>query len=323
MNAAIEKALYQLTHNGNLAEVGADILSQIAEEYPYFAPAQLLLAAKLKEESSYRAQNQLQKAALYFSNPSWLHYQLLTGEPKEIVFRELTQQPQIIDEPKQEQAPIQNEPITGTGLVIEEEPIPVDAPPALSLGTQALAQQPLSAIASMPSYTGAFQNIESKTEENAIAPEKDDHNEKLSSILSGQVADFKKPVDDNARLDFETEQYYTIDYFASQGIKADLTQQPQDKLTRQLLKFTDWLKMIKKDNPNPKDLGTDPELENAIKSIAQTSNEAKEIITETMAEVFVKQGRFDKAVQLYIKLSFLYPEKSSYFASKIQQLKGM
>jgi hypothetical protein len=42
-----------------------------------------------------------------------------------------------------------------------------------------------------------------------------------------------------------------------------------------------------------------------------------------MADVFIKQGKVDKAIQLYIKLSFLDPHKSAYFATKIQQLKGI
>jgi hypothetical protein len=42
-----------------------------------------------------------------------------------------------------------------------------------------------------------------------------------------------------------------------------------------------------------------------------------------MAEVLEKQGQPEKAIQIYIKLSFLYPEKSAYFAAKIQQLKGI
>jgi hypothetical protein len=46
-------------------------------------------------------------------------------------------------------------------------------------------------------------------------------------------------------------------------------------------------------------------------------------VTETMAEVLEKQGQLDKAIQLYIKLSFINPEKSAYFAAKIQQLKGI
>jgi hypothetical protein len=64
-------------------------------------------------------------------------------------------------------------------------------------------------------------------------------------------------------------------------------------------------------------------LEKAIQNIAKTSIEAKEIVTETMADVFIKQGKVSKAIQLYIKLSFLDPAKSTYFANKIQQLKGI
>ena len=116
---------------------------------------------------------------------------------------------------------------------------------------------------------------------------------------------------------------YTIDYFASQGIKIDLSKIPQDKLTTHLRRFTDWLKYMKHDNPNPIDLGTNQDLEEAVEMIAKTSNEQKEIVTETMADVLQKQGQLDKAIQLYIKLSFLNPEKSAYFASKIQHLKGI
>ncbi len=146
----------------------------------------------------------------------------------------------------------------------------------------------------------------------------------ISSIISNQVEDFKKPIEENAKLEFENEHHHhTIDYFASQGIKIDLTKVKQDKLTLQMRRFTDWLKQIKKQDPNPQDLGTDPELEKAIMNIAKTSLEAREIVTETMADVFIKQGKVNKAIQLYIKLSFLDPQKSTYFATKIQQLKGI
>jgi hypothetical protein len=71
------------------------------------------------------------------------------------------------------------------------------------------------------------------------------------------------------------------------------------------------------------DLGTATDLENVVKLSAENSNEPREVVTETMAEVLEKQGQVEKAIQLYIKLSFLNPEKSAYFAAKIQQLKGI
>ena len=139
------------------------------------------------------------------------------------------------------------------------------------------------------------------------------------------MAEFKKPIDQEAQLEIETqeEKLHTIDYFASQGIQIDLSKIPQDKLTTKLRKFTDWLKDMKNHHPNPTDLGTSPELERKVAETALVSNESKEILTETMAEVLVKQGQIDKAIQLFIKLSFSNPEKSAYFAAKIQQLKGI
>jgi hypothetical protein len=147
--------------------------------------------------------------------------------------------------------------------------------------------------------------------------------EKITSILKEQLEAFKKPVTEETTLEITSEPYHTVDYFASQGIRPEIDHAAQDTLSKQLRRFTDWLKHMKNVPPSNEDLGTDPELENAIQGIAQTSNEAKEIVTETMAEVLVKQGKIDKAIQLYIKLSFLNPDKSAYFASKIQILKGI
>jgi len=40
-----------------------------------------------------------------------------------------------------------------------------------------------------------------------------------------------------------------------------------------------------------------------------------------MAEVLAKQGMREKATEMYRKLSLLEPEKSAYFATRIEQLK--
>ena len=148
---------------------------------------------------------------------------------------------------------------------------------------------------------------------------------KIAGILSEQLADFKKPVEADAKLDIEAneERLHTIDYFASQGIKIDLSKIPQDKLTTHLRKFTDWLKQMKNADTHSADLGTSTEMENAVTEIARISNVNREVLTEAMAEVLVKQGQVEKAIQLFIKLSFINPEKTSYFAARIEQLKGI
>ncbi len=44
------------------------------------------------------------------------------------------------------------------------------------------------------------------------------------------------------------------------------------------------------------------------------------IVSETLAEVLVKQGKTERAKGIYKKLSLMFPEKSAYFAKKINSI---
>ncbi|MCT4625030.1 MAG: hypothetical protein N4A46_15510 [Schleiferiaceae bacterium] len=47
----------------------------------------------------------------------------------------------------------------------------------------------------------------------------------------------------------------------------------------------------------------------------------KQFITETLAEIYVKQGHYNKALEAYEILGLKYPEKSSLFADRIREIK--
>lgn len=116
--------------------------------------------------------------------------------------------------------------------------------------------------------------------------------------------------------------YYTIDYFAYQGIKAPTEVQPGDKLGKQLKSFTEWLKTMKRlPQATAEDEADETEQQN-IQRFAAGSLEGKQVVTETMAEVLVKQDRKEEAIGIYQKLSLLDPSKSAYFAAKIENLKS-
>lgn len=300
MNVALDKILFQLTGKAHLTDVSLIELQKITEAHPYFSVGHLLLCKKLQTQDEHAPESQLQRTAVYFNNPLWLNY-LLAGEEIAVKLPVNT---------KAETRPLLQR------VIQEEQEVQINQMQSQS-STQ--ISEPEIIIANPEEEVYAANTTEEAMQQ---AEDEEKQKEVIASVLEDQLAEFKKPVTADTELKIETEPYHTVDYFASQGIKVDLTQ-PQDKLGSQLRKFTDWLKQMKNVKAETSDLGTDPEVENMIQGIAKTSNETKEIVTETMAQVLIKQGKTDKAIQLFIKLSFLNPDKSAYFAAKIEQLKGI
>jgi hypothetical protein len=122
-------------------------------------------------------------------------------------------------------------------------------------------------------------------------------------------------------MELPFEPLYAVDYFASQGIRLREEDQ-QDQLGKKLKSFTEWLKSMKKIHPEKSRDLFDAKTEATIKSEADQSNDKAEVLTETMAEVLIKQGLTQKAIEVYEKLSLLDPVKSATFAAKISELKA-
>ena len=449
MNTALSDTIFYVTGKQGIENATQFELETMIAEYPYFAPAQLVYATKLKSENSFKLQTQTQKAGLFFNNFKWLQYQLMeVGANNFKTFSSkdyATVAEQVLVSSTVEE-PVLAAIDSATKTVEIAEPIPTiikaeDIITAEATSTSINEFMPNMSIPSMEDVKDIMNGIDDRreviVEELAVAPtekvtpiveeEATSHanieasvneieenkivttikeveersittaetslqglvdnqseiaNENLADTItidarpdiheeiaalkanwhshngeviaepkieikeakaepiveevqnfpgvSADLASFKnewaKPTEILAAqpLPFETEPYYTIDYFASQGIKFDYSKEPHDKLTTKMLRFTDWLKKMKTVKPEQEvTMSDDPELDNAIQNIASISNQSKEIVTETMAAIFAKQGKTEKAIQLYIKLSFLIPDKSAYFAIQIKELKGI
>lgn len=64
------------------------------------------------------------------------------------------------------------------------------------------------------------------------------------------------------------------------------------------------------------------EKETSVNPISE-EDEEKEIMTETLAKIYISQKNYEKAINIYSKLSLKYPKKSIYFADQISKIEKL
>lgn len=322
MNKESKHVLPLLAGKSNLDEVSVEELQQLADAYPYFSAAQLLLLQKKKAANEAGLQEQLLKTALYFPNEQWLRY-FLSDDKGETIKTVAGTIPLVVEtnddllSDRVSNTEAEEEKIIHSERIKESE-----AEEDANLVTLP-AEQLLEDISDKESIQSEPEEIpldEDELKQQSEPLPIDEANQKIASLLFEQAEEFNKPVEEKTEVPISTEPFHSVDYFASQGIKLDA--KPNDTVfDKKVHKFTDWLRQMKRINPHPVDLGTETEEETVVAGIADSSNYTKAIVTESMADVLLKQGKREKAVEIYQKLSLLNPDKSTYFAALIQKIK--
>lgn len=110
--------------------------------------------------------------------------------------------------------------------------------------------------------------------------------------------------------------HHTVDYFEAVGVKLAATTD-KDKLQTQVKSFTQWLKAMKQINYQTGAVSED----SLVTQKATDSLKENLVKTETMAEVLIKQGKIEAAAAIFTELQLLYPDKSAYFAARLEKLK--
>jgi hypothetical protein len=301
MSERIQVLAQQILGKSSIDECGLQEVKDLAERFPYFAPAQFLLLEKLKRENAPDYPAQLRKAVLYYHNPLEFEYFISSNRFEAGSGLEEIEQPYVRQEHKEEKT---FEPAVLPEKEISNE-IPVETEPVKEFMDEPVVPE-----------TDVEDPI---SEESQAMDEK--MAESIERVLQHEEEQMKAPVaDTNNELVFEP--YHTVDYFASQGIKLSQEEAvPKDRFSKQLKSFTEWLKTMKRLPESEISKNTDASSESKIQHLAEDSVHDANVVTEAMAEVWIKQGNKEKAIETYNKLGLLNPSKKAYFAGLIENLK--
>ncbi len=293
-------------------------LRSVTADFPYFQTAQVLLTKALYNEKHYEFEKQLKHVSLMSPDRAvlfrFIHsintpapdIELSSKEEIELVLAEQPKEETIIPEP---------------AIII---------PPAIETFQEPLDTEQTTETLPVEEF---IQDVQPIVIEQTITPIEEEKPE--TNITSSQTHSFAEWLLLQQQQKIEPDTINTVDEQQIQAVEnqeADNTTAPepqespsmQDEIAQQVLRsnvneFESILDRFIRENPRIS--RAKAEFYNPVNMAKQSVEENDEIVTETLANVYYKQGHFKKAIRTYEKLCLIYPHKMSYFASLIQKIK--
>ena len=302
MSERIHVLAQQLFGKSSVDDCDLQEIKDLVNRYPYFAPAQFLLLEKLKRQNAPEYTSQLQKAVLYYHNP--LEFEYFISSDRFETSADFIESSQLSNINTQEEEDI-SLPIDNTDDTISIDSVETAFTQTGPENLHTEIHQPL-------------EEMEVVTENQLDVSNEQQMSESIERVLENEDIQAQQPIQNN---DLVFEPYHTVDYFASQGIKLSQEEIPKDKFGKQLKSFTEWLKTLKRLPATEVAKEIDTSAESKVQHLAEDSVHRSDVLTEAMAEVWIKQGNKEKAIETYNKLGLLNPSKKAYFAGLIENLK--
>jgi hypothetical protein len=284
-------------------------ISELITIFPYFQSAYMLLLKGLQNTSDVKFENQLRNSAMHIADREVLYYFLkkeiipsestsTTVSPEDEAGINSTDNQQVVIESARNSEELINEIEKSSGENKSDE---------------------------------ESQNPSAQSGHSIIISEESGNDETTATILildeeSGDVEEriiymdpgFSIPEQPELlELDSE-EQVIAVTFEESRDKKAEdrLPEVPAKQLQSDLIdRF-----ILSNPRIEPRKEKPDALLEDISKPFIE---EKGEFVTETLAKIYVNQGYYSRAIDIYEKLSLKFPEKSSYFASQIEKVKDL
>ncbi|MGC8866231.1 MAG: hypothetical protein ACP5O2_10990 [Bacteroidales bacterium] len=303
-------------------------LATLIGQYPYCHSAQLLMVAALKAEGDIRYHNRLKVSAAYATDRGVLRRLIRLMEDEEhrrtreekVQYQALekTPEPQIAATPSTEKLEIPAVPsLTPKEQRKQEllqsierklEELRRQREEAERLTQEALKAARLLAEAKQNRTISSQISTESVRHPDASESTKEPPTEIASQASSPPTAElfpWEQP---------QAQAYNPLEEIAQSPVAEQSTPPPSGGLEAKLPLIDRFIREEPRiDRNKPLFFNPDDQAERSTRL-------PDEVVSETLAKIYLTQGKKDKATEIYRKLMLLYPEKSSYFAAQIQNI---
>jgi hypothetical protein len=275
---------------------------ELLDMFPYFQSAHLLLLKGLHNISDLRFESQLRQSAIYVADREVL-YHLLNRETQTT-----PEQPESTVQPEQPESTVQPEqPEQGKQVYISEAFSPDSQQTVIESGKN--SEELINEFYSSGPMHSVLVNEESDEDDSgSIVFLLDNEDEQEDEKITYMDPSIYVPVqDDLLELDLQA------------GISAESEESPVPVKSKKH-EQADLIDKFIIANPRiePVRDKSDTPAEDMSRSLTE---EKGSFITETLAKIYVNQGYYSKAIEIYERLSLKFPEKSSYFATQIEKVR--
>ncbi|MGC1204612.1 MAG: hypothetical protein WA839_06970 [Flavobacteriaceae bacterium] len=302
---------YILQHPQAITHQQTEAVESIINEYSYFQPARAIYLKGLKNQSSFKYNQELKTAAAYTTDRSIL-FDFITS--KDFLQNEVSQ---FI---KQNAANLNDINVDELEDISVNESVADDFALKQHIKDTKGVLDPELFQPKNKRPKKAFILDESGTIENVTAETK------TQEASASDVLNLGKPLQFDKKESHSFNEWLKLTRF--KPVKRDKNQNKlKTKINETALKIDD--EKVKKFELIDKFITKNPKI-NPLKATTPKGNLAKAqmiqpeaLMTETLARIYVEQKNYKSAIQSYKILSLKYPEKSSFFANQIKAIKEL
>ena len=300
---------YLLQHPEELNKGQISILEKISREFPYFQAVRPLLLKTLKAQGSFTYNQELKTTAAYTTDRTVL-FDFITSD----VFQEKKEETATAIKSKSDIEVVDHEEVKTLPRMAMDDAIKMDIEEAEDVLDPALF---------------STRKEESLLQQIHITEEEEEQNSKeITSDTKEDELQIDKPLDFNRKETHSFAEWLKLT--SVQPIeRSEEDQEEKPPVEKPEKKSDNSLKQKEKFDLIDEFIASNPKIQPAAKN-SPTRNLAKEnqtstdeLMTETLARVYLAQKNYKKAIQAYNILILKNPEKSGFFADQIRAIKKL